>query len=244
MDQELGEDRHLIVFGDPRGSEKFGRDLLERLQGFGVKARAEWRKELERAGDIDTLVTRAVHTCAATANASDQVPCLLLWAPAIAPNKSVPVRIPLEADVDPALARELLDVLVLEVMEERISVQIRCDHFGTADFALEGCKSLAERLRSKFAKLQAGGHVEALHLSPLEFRVMEKLQLLGGPTTSGDLAKALGKDTVASTLSRLRGREMLDLPVARLGYVVTFKGVKATALARRQRDGIADRWKT
>ncbi|NUP96416.1 MAG: hypothetical protein HUU28_09655 [Planctomycetaceae bacterium] len=238
LDERLGESRHLIVFGDPRGSEKFGRDLLQRLDLFGVKARAEWRRELEAAGDVDTIATRAIHSCAAAANVVERLPGLLVWAPSIAPSKSAFVAVPAAADNDAELARALLDELESELLSDRVSAQIGSTHFEGPDFAAGACAAVAERLRDAFRSFESDVAVAAsLHLSKVEFKILEQLNTLGRAADSGELARLTKKsqNTVASALSRMKTRDLVTSPGSRQGFTPKPKGKKAFERAKRGR---------
>jgi len=238
LDERLGESRHVIVFGDPRGSEKFGRDLLQRLNLFGVKARADWQRELEAAGDVETIATRAIHSCAAAADVVGKLPGLLLWAPSIAPSKSAFVAVPLAADADAELARALLDELENVLLAERVSAQLASPQFEDPEFAASACAELAGRLRDALRNFGSDSAMAAaLHLSEVEYKVLEQLDTLGRAADSGELARLTKKsqNTVASALSRMKQRDLVTSPGLRQGFTPRPKGKKAFERAKRGR---------
>lgn len=238
LDERLGENRHLIVFGDPRGSEKFGRDLLQRLNLLGVKARSEWQRELDDAGDVDTIATRAIHSCAVAANVVERLPGLLVWTPSIPPSKSAFVAVPAAADNDAELARALLDELESELLSDRVSAQIGSTHFEGPDFAAGACAGVAERLRDAFRSFESDVAVAAsLHLSEVEYMILEQLDTLGRAADSRELARLTKKsqNTIASALSRMKQRDLVTSPGSRQGFTPKPKGKKAFERAKRGR---------
>jgi hypothetical protein len=244
LDKEFGARIHLVDFGDPRGSEKFGVDLLDRLRAFGLKSKSSWKSELEAAGDWSTLATRAIHRCVELANIKEPLPGLLLWTPALSPSESFYVPVPGPADVDPELASWALDCLQCALASEPLSFQITCDQFSDREFASGTCRSLARRLGadlSKFGAAPAGR--DPLHLTEVEYDVMAAVASVEGSLETRDLRRLVGGlvETVKSAASRLRSRGLLDNPQRRHGYSMTSLGLKALARARSVQTQVAKR---